>query len=155
MNDQQWMERALAAARRGVEAGQSPFGAVIVRGGAVLAEAHNRVHAATDITAHAEVCALREACGHVGAVHLTGATIYSTTEPCPMCFSAIHWARVQRIVFGARIEDAARFGFNELAITNETLIELGRSTIELTPACARDEALRLFEAWQQRGGKPY
>ncbi|MCC6579984.1 MAG: nucleoside deaminase, partial [Phycisphaeraceae bacterium] len=109
----------------------------------------------TDATAHAEVTAIRAACKAVGEVHLEGATIYSTTEPCPMCFSAIHWARIGRIVYGARVEDAARFGFNELRITNAQLVRVSGSSMQVTPDLLRDEVIALYEYWRQRGGCVY
>jgi tRNA(Arg) A34 adenosine deaminase TadA len=149
------MQRALTQAQHAIDAGQTPFGACIVRDGHILAEAHNNVRAHTDITAHAEVCALRRACAAVGDIHLTGATIYSTIEPCPMCFTAIHWARIGRIVFGGRIADVAAFGFNEMPITNDRLKALAQLDIEIHPDCGRDDALALFERWRDRGGAPY
>lgn len=149
------MRVALDACRAGIERGQSPFGAVIVRQGQILSATHNHVRLTTDATAHAEVHAIREACRRVGDIHLAGSTIYATTEPCPMCFTAIHWARIDRIVFAARIADAAAAGFNELPIDNATLKRLGGSRVELTPELLRVEAVALFELWRQRLGNPY
>lgn len=154
-NHAAYMQLALDACRTGVDRGQSPFGACIVRDGEVLSCTHNHVRLNTDATAHAEVSAIRDACQHVNNIHLPGATIYSTTEPCPMCFTAIHWARIDRIVYGARIEDAARFGFNELPITNASLKKLGGAPVQIISDQMRDEAVNLFEYWQKRGGKGY
>ena len=153
--DEQFLKMAIEVARRGIDLGQSPFGACIARRGDVLACTHNRVWQNTDITAHAEVQAIREACGKQGAVHLDDATIYSTTEPCPMCFAAIHWARIGRIVYGATVEDAQAFGFNELPIGNEAMKGMSGSAIEIVPGCLREEAVGLFRAWQAKSGKPY
>lgn len=149
------MRQALAVCRTGVEQGQTPFGACIVRGGEVLACEHNHVWAHRDATAHAEVQAIRAACRRLAVVHLEGATIYSTTEPCPMCFSAIHWARIGRIVYAASIADAQRFGFNEMPVSNAHLKETARLTVQLCPGVLRDEAVALFEQWQSRGGRAY
>lgn len=154
-DDTRFMTLALNACRAGIDKGQSPFGACIVRDGIALATTHNHVRLEYDATAHAEVCAIRAACGSINDVHLTGATIYSTTEPCPMCFTAIHWAQIERIVFGARVEDAKQFGFNELQISNETMKSVGIAGVEITPDFMRDEAIELFRLWQQRGGEPY
>jgi tRNA(Arg) A34 adenosine deaminase TadA len=154
-DDVYFMQRALAQARAAIDAGQTPFGACIVRGDAIVAEAHNNVRRDTDVTAHAEVCALRRGCTAVGDIHLPGATIYSTIEPCPMCFAAIHWARLGRIVFGGHIADVAAFGFNELSITNDRLKALNGLTIDITADCCRAEAVALFDDWQARGGRPY
>ena len=153
--DEKFMRVALDACRAGIERGQSPFGAVIVREGAILSATHNHVRLTTDATAHAEVHAIREACRVVGDIHLAGATIYATTEPCPMCFTAIHWARIGRIVYAARIADAADAGFNELPVANATLKQLGGSGVELVPDVLRDESVALFMRWRQRGGAPY
>jgi len=154
-DDRRHMQAALDACRKGVEAGQSPFGACIVRDGRILVATHNHVRLTTDATAHAEVHAIRAACAAAGQIHLPGATIYTTTEPCPMCFTAIHWARLDRIVYGATVEDARSFGFNELQITNAQLKKLGVAGVKITPRFMRDEALALFKMWRDRGGEPY
>src|SRR5512137_1223567 len=112
MTDADYMRMAITKAEEGIASGQTPFGACIVRQGQVLACAHNTVWAGTDATAHAEINALREACRCAETIDLTGSVVYSTCEPCPMCLSACLWARVSRVIFGARIEDAARYGFN-------------------------------------------
>src|SRR5688500_3650821 len=105
--DQRFMRMAIDKARAGMAGGGSPFGATIVGpGGDVIACEHNGVWQTTDATAHAEVTAIRAACRAAAAVKLPGATIYSTTEPCPMCFAAIHWAGMARIVYGSSIADA-------------------------------------------------
>jgi tRNA(Arg) A34 adenosine deaminase TadA len=147
MTDEEYMRLAIQKAREGIAADQSPFGACIVRDGQVLACEHNVVWRTTDATAHAEVTAIRAACRAVGDIKLTGATIYSTTEPCPMCFAAIHWAGITRIVYGASIADAQRAGFNELAISNFDMKRLGQSPIEIVPALLADEAAALFTEW--------
>lgn len=154
--DRAGMQAALDACRTGIEKGQSPFGAAIFREGRLIAATHNQVWATTDPTAHAEVTAIREACAALGTIDLSGAVIYSTTEPCPMCFAAIHWARIGRIVYGAAITDAQARGFNELAVSNATLKAAGGSPVELEPGLMRDEALELFDAWRKRGlCRPY
>jgi tRNA(Arg) A34 adenosine deaminase TadA len=147
MDDQAFMEMAIAKARAGIAAGQSPFGACIVRDDLILACEHNVVWQTPDATAHAEVTAIRAACTTHKTVKLTGATIYSTTEPCPMCFAAIHWAGITRIVYGASIADAQRAGFNELAISNVDMKRMGQSPIEIVPALLADEAAALFTEW--------
>jgi guanine deaminase len=150
MNDEEYMRLAIEKARQGIENGQSPFGACVVREDAVLACVHNVVWETTDITAHAEIHAIREACRRLSRVDLSGSVIYSTCEPCPMCFSACHWARIDRIVYGARIHDAAEFGFNELPISVDRMKQLGGSAIEIVPDCLREENIALFRLWAQR-----
>jgi tRNA(Arg) A34 adenosine deaminase TadA len=154
-SDTYYMQRALGLAKQAIDVGQTPFGACIVRGDQVLAEAHNNVRGELDCTAHAEMQALRQACRAVGDIHLAGATIYSTIEPCPMCFSAIHWARLDRIVFGGHIADVVAYGFNELPLTNQQIKELANLDVELTPDCCHEEATALFETWRSQGGESY
>ena len=155
-DDARFMRMAMDACRQGIDLGQTPFGACIVRDGQVLACTYNHVWNEFDPTAHAEVMAIRMACRDLQAVHLEGATIYSTTEPCPMCFSAIHWARISRIVFGGSIEDAQMFGFNELPVSNRALKEQAGLKVDIHPHFMRNDALRLFEYWkEQPGSKSY
>lgn len=115
--DPRLMQAAIDEARAGLGAGDGgPFGAVVVRDGVVVARAHNQVVALNDPSAHAEVQAIRAACRELGSFDLSGCEIYATCEPCPMCFAAIHWARLDRVVFGAARADAAAIGFDDAAI---------------------------------------
>ena len=147
MSDEHWMRAAIDVARRGIERGQTPFGAAIVRGEQLVLASHNVVWQTTDITAHAEVTAIREACRALNTIDLSDCTIYSTCEPCPMCFSACHWARLDRIVYGAAIADAAAAGFNELPVSNFELKRLGHSPVKIVPDVLRDECRELFQLW--------
>jgi tRNA(Arg) A34 adenosine deaminase TadA len=150
------MREAVAAAKEGIASGQTPFGCAIVRAGKVIARAHNEVWATTDITAHAEVVALRRACKHENAIHLRGATVYTTTEPCPMCFAACHWAAVDRIVYGAEIPDAARAGFRELTIGAKDMARQGGSDVRVVRGVLAEECAALFKAWTESGSaRPY
>ncbi len=146
------MRLAIDKTREGIRLGQTPFGACIVSSdGKVIACDHNVVWATTDITAHGEVNTIRGACRVSGTVDLSGCTIYSTTEPCPMCFAAIHWAKIGRIVFGASIADAREAGFNELAISNVLMKEAGNSPVAVEGGCLRAECAALFGEWQRSG----
>ena len=100
-SDEELMAEALAEARRGFEAGEVPIGALVVAGGEIVARAHNAPITLADPTAHAEILALREAARAQGNYRLTGATLYATVEPCPMCCGAALHARVDRLVYGA------------------------------------------------------
>ena len=104
--DARWMLKALEAARRARAAGEVPIGACVVEGGRLLACAGNLTRTACDPTAHAEIVALREAARVAGNYRLTGATVYSTVEPCAMCAGALVQARIKRLVYGARDERA-------------------------------------------------
>src|SRR5438309_1330547 len=125
MTDHDYMRLAIRKAQEGIAAGQSPFGSAIVRDGQVVAVTHNTVRRDDDPTAHAEVNCIREASRVLKAICLRGCTLYSTTEPCPMCLSAIHWAKIDRVVFGASIADAQIAGFSELAVAAKVLAQLG------------------------------
>ncbi len=149
--DERFMRLAIDQAERGIESGQSPFGACIVRGDEVISCEHNVVWATTDITAHAEVTAIRAACRKLATIDLSGCVIYSTCEPCPMCFSACHWARLSRLVFGSRIVDAQRIGFNELQIAAATMRQLGGSPMEVEGGCLPAENAALMDTWLGRG----
>jgi guanine deaminase len=149
-SDLKFMRLAIAAALAGVKKGQTPFGACIVKQNKVIACSHNLVWKSNNITAHAEITAISLACKALKTIDLSGCTIYSTCEPCPMCFSACHWARVWRIVFGCAIKDAQHFGFNEMAISNLSLKKLVKSKIKITSGLAVKENIALFEAWKKQ-----
>ena len=153
MPDKEFMRKAIDKARQGIANGQTPFGACIARNGDAIACEHNRVWETTDITAHAEIVAIREACRKLGTVDLSGCDIYATTEPCPMCFSAIHWARIGRVFFGTGIADAREAGFNEISVSNSDMARLGKSPVKVTGGLMRDENLALFREFLARPGK--
>lgn len=147
--DARFMRAAIAAADAAIPRGEGgPFGACIERDGQILAVAHNTVLREHDATCHAEVNAIRAASRAVGAFDLSGCTVYSTTEPCPMCFSALHWARIGRIVYSTHIADVQALGFNELSISNEQLRDLGGSSVQLIRDFIRAEGLELLKRWQ-------
>ena len=154
-SDSDFMRLAIDTARKGVAKGQTPFGAVIVKNGKVIVEAHNVVWKTTDPTGHAEVNAIRLACKKLGTINLDGCVIYTTTEPCPMCFSAIHWARISKIVYGAEIADAKKAGFNELVVSAKTMKRLGKSKVEVKGGVLKKENQALFEYWKKVNWKPY
>lgn len=141
------MQIAVEIARQGIAKGQTPFGACVVNDDGIVVRAHNTVWQDTDITAHAEVQAIRSSCRKLETIDLSGCTLYSTCEPCPMCFSACHWARLDRIVYGAAIGDAAEAGFNEMSISNAEMKRRGESPVELISGVRREECVGLFETW--------
>ncbi|MGQ9678010.1 MAG: nucleoside deaminase [bacterium] len=150
------MEIAIEKAIEGVNADQAPFGCVIVKNGLLIAAAHNTVWQDNDPSAHAEVNAIRHACRATSTIHLTDAVMFCTCEPCPMCFTLAHWARIGKIVFGARIQDARAAGFNELEISAEEMKNAGQKKIEIVPDFMADECRRVFKLWRERGiGEPY
>ncbi len=150
--DAEWMRIAIETALVGVAAGQSPYGACVVRGDTLVARAHNTVLRDHDPSAHAEVNALRAAGAALGGIDLSACTIYSTCEPCTMCFACCHWAHLGRIVYGARVADSAALGFGELHYPNAELARLARRPVAVVGDVLRDQCLAIFHAWQERGG---
>ncbi len=156
MTEEDFMRQAIRITRDGIAAGQSPFGAVIVKDGTVVAAAHNTVWRDTDPTAHAEVNCIRKAAKALNTIFLHGCTLYSTTEPCPMCLAAIHWAKIDKVVFGACIADAAEAGFCELHVDARVLAELGKSPLVVESGLLARECAALFGEWRAAGlCKPY
>jgi tRNA(Arg) A34 adenosine deaminase TadA len=147
MSPEELMRLAIEKCREGLAEGQSPFGCAIARGEELLSCTHNTVVQTTDITAHAEVNALRAACRHTGEILLEGAIVATTCEPCPMCIAALHWGRVATVYYGATIADARRAGFNELQLPAQRLLELGGSHVKLVPNTLPDECRQLFAEW--------
>lgn len=143
------MDRALAAARRALAHDDVPVGAVVVRDGAVLAEAHNRREIDQDPTAHAEILALRAAAAELGSWRLDGCTLYVTLEPCTMCAGAMVLARLPELVFGAEDPKAGAVG---------SLYDVARDArlnhrVEVTAGVMADECgmvLREFFKWRRR-----
>jgi tRNA(Arg) A34 adenosine deaminase TadA len=142
------MQLAIEKCRDGIDRGQSPFGCAIARDGQLLSCSHNTVVLTTDITAHAEMNAIREACRAVDDIFLDGAIAATTCEPCPMCMAALHWSRVETVYYGAAIADADEAGFNELQLPAAELLRLGKSTLKLVPNVLTTECKELFAKWK-------
>lgn len=156
MDEKTYMEQAVKKTREGVDSGQSPFGAVVVKDGKVIAAAHNTVWRDTDPTAHAEVNAIRAASKALKTIDLSGTVMYTTCEPCPMCLTAIHWAKIDRVVFGATIADADDAGFSELTIAAKEMVRLGGSPLKVDSGLLQKECAELFRYWKtQAKGKVY
>ncbi|KAK7388099.1 hypothetical protein VNO78_22904 [Psophocarpus tetragonolobus] len=112
--DHKFLTKAVEEAYNGVDSKHGgPFGAVIVRNDEIVASCHNMVLSNTDPTAHAEVTAIREACKKLKQIELSDCEIYTSCEPCPMCFGAIHLSRIKRLVYGAKAEAAIAIGFDD------------------------------------------
>ena len=147
------MKLAIEACKRGIAAGQSPFGCAIAIGDRVVAESHNTVVLTTDITAHAEVNALREGCREVNDIFLADAIVATTCEPCPMCMAALHWGRVGTVYYGATIADADTSGFNELQLPAAELLRIGGSDVKLEGGLLVDECRELFDLWKNNSDR--
>jgi guanine deaminase len=156
MNADDFMRLAIQTAQAGIAAGQTPFGAVVIRDGGVVAVAHNTVWRDTDPTAHAEVNTIRQAAAALKQIDLSGCSMYSTCEPCPMCLSAIHWAKLDAVYYGATIADAQAAGFCELCVEAKRLTELGGSRLRAEVGPLRNECAALFAQWKSAAlSRPY
>src|SRR4249919_1609485 len=115
-----FLERAIELSRKGMKDGAGgPFGCIIVKGDNIVGEGWNKVTSSNDPTAHAEVVAIRDACGKLGTHQLTGCEIYASCEPCPMCLGAIYWARPNKVVYANTKEEAAAIEFDDDFIYHE------------------------------------
>lgn len=149
------MRRAIELSLRNVAEGGGPFGAVVARGGEIVAEGVNRVTAQCDPTAHAEVAAIRAAARKLGTFDLSGCDIYASCEPCPMCLGAIYWARLDRLFYAATKDDAARAGFDDAFIYRELALDPSLRRLATTRLLG-DEALATFRAWEEKADRhPY
>lgn len=147
------MSLAVAEAYRGLRRGEGgPFGAVIVRKGRVVARAHNRVIQTNDPTAHAEVNAIREACRKLRRFDLSDCEIYSSCEPCPMCFAAIHWAKMRRLAFGCTRGDAEQIGFDDKFIYDAIAGTARRKQVKVK-RLGRQACLGPFKEWKAKADK--
>ena len=151
---ERFMQLAVEEARKGSASGAGgPFGACIVRRGRVVGLGHNRVLQGRNATLHAEMCAITETSRRLKTHLLGDCEIYSTTEPCVMCFAAINWAKIKTIYFGTTVPDVKRLGFNELTISNRTLKRLGKSRVRIVPGFCREECLELLDYWKRLPNK--
>ncbi|QHN04267.1 nucleoside deaminase [Granulicella sp. WH15] len=147
------MRQAIDLATTNVTSGAGgPFGAVIVRDGKVIATGVNRVTATNDPTAHAEVTAIRNACAALGTFELSGCTIYSSCEPCPMCLAAILWARCDALFYGSTAGDAAEGGFDDSYFYEQVRLE-PKDRVLPCACLLRDEARVSFDRWREQAGK--
>lgn len=140
------------AVQRMSEGNGGPFGAVIVKDGKVIAQGYNQVTSLNDPTAHAEIQAIRAACKALGSFQLTGCEVYTSCEPCPMCLSALYWARPARIYYAATRKEAARAGFDDDFLYREVCL-LPRERSIPTVQVLADEGIRPFQVWDQKPNK--
>jgi len=152
IDNTEYLKRAIMLAKEGIRKGGGPFGAVITRDGKILSEAYNRVIPNRDPTAHAEILAIRLASERSGNHDLSGCTIYSSCEPCPMCLGAVYWAGIKKVVFSSTRKDAAKAGFSDDFIYNELLVDPGKRRITFChfPDTGGDEVFKKWEEYEDR-----
>lgn len=151
--DKAFMRLVIAKTREGIEEGNWPFGACIVQDDELVAIAHNVVLKSNDPSAHAEITAIRAACQHLNTIDLSHCTIYINCAPCPMCFSAIYWSGIRRIVYGAYTEDYGVLGFTKFAIPPEDMVKFSGIDIEIESGCMREANQKLFDRYLTLYGK--
>ena len=145
----EFMKRAIELSIKSVTNGGGPFGSVIVKGDKIIAEGSNKVTSNNDPTAHGEIVAIREACKKLNNFSLNGCELYSTCEPCPMCLSAIYWARIDKIYYANTREDARKIDFDDSLIYTELQKNIDKRKIPMIQMM-RNEALKAFELWDKK-----
>jgi len=148
----EFMKRAIELSIKSVNNGGGPFGSIIVKSDKIIAEGSNKVTSNNDPTAHGEIVAIREACKKLNNFSLNGCELYSTCEPCPMCLSAIYWARIDKIYYANTREDARKIDFDDSLIYTELQKNIDKRKIPMIQIL-RNEALKAFELWDQKKDK--
>lgn len=146
------MMKAIELSMNSVANGGGPFGAVIVKDGKIVAEGSNCVTLNNDPTAHAEVTTIRKACTALNTFDLSGCEIYTSCEPCPMCLSAIYWARIERIYYGCDKVDAKNIGFDDSFIYEQIELKPELRSIPSSQVL-HTEALEAFRMWTDQEDK--
>lgn len=155
MTDQQrfFMTEAIMLSRMGMDQNAGgPFGSVIVKNSEIIGRGYNKVTSTNDPTAHAEITAIRDACAHLQTYELPECDLYTSCEPCPMCLSAIYWARIRNIYFACTRKDAALIGFDDDFIYKEIPKQFDQRAI---PICQfmREDAFDVFKKWMTKPDK--
>ena len=146
------MSRAIELSIDSVYNGTGPFGAVVVKNEIIIAEGSNKVTSTNDPTAHGEIVAIREACKKINNFSLSGFELYSSCEPCPMCLSAIYWARIDKVYFANTRQDAQKIDFDDSLIYSEFQKNIDKRKIPMAQMM-RSEALKAFELWDKKTDK--
>ena len=147
-----FMMRAIELSIKSVNNGTGPFGAVIVKNNQIISEGFNTVTLANDPTSHAEIAAIRIACKDLNNFSLEGCDLYTTCEPCPMCLSAIYWARLNKVYYANTRSDAQKIDFSDALIYEELNKNINERKIPMHQIM-RDEALKAFEMWDKKTDK--
>ena len=150
----EYLARAVELATENVRNAGGPFGAIVVSADGQVFEGVNRVTANLDPSAHAEVTAIRNACQGLGTFDLTGAVLYTSCEPCPMCLATSLWARVERVYFAADREDAADAGFDEVFYRYFEGTDADRAIMPVAQeALPADRRVAPFTEWSQTAAR--
>jgi tRNA(Arg) A34 adenosine deaminase TadA len=153
--DEKFMRRAIALGEKAalIDCTGGPFGCIIVKEGKIIAEGANHVVSENDPTWHGEMEAIRAAAKHLGNFNLSGCTLYTTGEPCPMCAGAIYWARIDRVVYASTIADALRYGkFDDQPIYEDLTKPINERFVPAAQ-CLHDEMLELWRRYEAKPDK--
>jgi len=145
---------AIDLARENVRKGGRPFGAVLVKDGAVIATGVNEIHATQDPTAHAELQAIRAASRALGSPRLDGCVIYASGHPCPMCLSAMHLTGIREVTYAYSNEDGEPYGLSTAAIYEELARPLAEQSLKIAHVPVRREEGDLYEMWRDAASPP-
>ena len=148
----EFMKRAIDLSIESVKKNGGPFSSIVTKNNKIIAEGSNKVTSTNDPTAHGEIVAIRDACKKLNTFNLSGCELYSSCEPCPMCLSAIYWSRIDKIYYANTREDARKIDFDDSLIYSELKKNINERKIPMTQMM-RDEALKAFELWNQKGDK--
>ena len=152
MGIEKFMIKAIELSVKSIKMGGGPFGAIVVKDNEIIGEGNNSVINSNDPTAHAEIVAIRKACSSINSYDLSGAVIYSSCEPCPMCLSAIWWARIRKIYFGNTREDASKIGFDDAMIYDELTRPIEQRKLPIVQIL-HNESIKAFKIWEEYPGK--
>jgi tRNA(Arg) A34 adenosine deaminase TadA len=153
MSYENFMREAIRLSEEGAKSGRGgPFGCVVVRAGQVVGKGSNQVTSTNDPTAHAEMVAIREACKALETFQLADCTLYASCEPCPMCLSAIYWARIPTVYYANTRADAAAIGFDDDFIYQQIPLPVKERRVSMQPLL-RDEAKGAFDEWAKKSDK--
>src|SRR5215475_6071069 len=153
MMKKSYMREAIGLSLRMMRRGKGgPFGAVIVCGNKIVGRGCNQVTSVNDPTAHAEIVAIRDACKRLKTFRLDDCDLYTSCEPCPMCLSAIYWARIRKVFYGNTRKDAAKIAFDDDEIYREVALPIRKRKLVMKPFL-RDEAIVAFREWEKKADK--
>ena len=148
MKDNVFMKEACALAETSIQLGGGPFGCIITDSNDnIIGRGHNRVTIENDPTLHAEMVAIKDACRNQNTFNLSGATLYTSCEPCPMCLSAIYWARIDTVFYGNTRVDASNIGFDDSFIYEQVNKSIEERSLQMTQI-GHEDAKKSFDAWK-------
>ena len=146
--DKKFMKLAIKEALKAIDMNDQPFGAVITKDNSIITKAYCTTRKEFDLTKHAEMNAIRKACKKLNTFNLSDCTIYSTAEPCLMCFGAIKWVKISKLVFGVYNKDTKSLGFSEPCLNKEDFKKYGKNII-IKKGILKKEIMKIFEQWQK------